>query len=58
MSALLANWKTGAAGLIIIILGAFGSFFGIHVPGFSMDFGTALTTGIALILAKDAAPSA
>lgn len=53
MAALLTNWKTGAAGLIIILIGALSTFLGIHVPGFNMDFGAALTTGIALILAKD-----
>lgn len=53
MSSILTNWKTSLAGLIIIVLGALGSFLGIHVPGFSMDFGVALTTGIAMILAKD-----
>ena len=53
MASLLTNWKTGLAGLIIIALGALSSFLGVHVPGFNMDFGAALTTGIALILAKD-----
>ena len=53
MSSLLTNWKTGLAGVIIILLGALSSFLGISVPGFNMDFGAALTTGIALILAKD-----
>ena len=53
MASLLTNWKTGAAGLIIIVLGALSSFLGIHVPGFNMDFGAAVVTGIGMILAKD-----
>lgn len=53
MDSIMKNWKTSAGGLIIIILGALGTFIGIKVPGFSMDFGVALTTGLALLFAKD-----
>jgi len=53
MPSILANWKTSLTGVLIIALGALGSFLGIHVPGFSMDFGAALTMGIGLLLAKD-----
>jgi len=54
MQSLLTNWKTSVGGLLIILLGALGTFLGIKVPGFNMDFGSALTAGIALIFAKDA----
>ena len=53
MSSLLANWKTSLAGVLLVVMGALNTFLGIHVPGFSMDFVTALTAGIGLIVAKD-----
>jgi hypothetical protein len=53
MATLLSNWKTSVGGLIIILIGALSTFVGIKVPGFNMDFGSALTAGLALILAKD-----
>ena len=55
MDSIMKNWKTSVGGLIIIVLGALASFVGIKVPGFSMDFGVALTTGLALLFARDAA---
>lgn len=53
MSSLLSNWKTSVTGLIIIGLGALGSFVGIQIPGFTMDFGAALIMGVGMLLAKD-----
>ncbi len=53
MNSLLTNWKTSASGLIIILLGALGTFVGVKIPGFTMDFSAALLTGIGLIMAKD-----
>lgn len=53
MSSLLTNWKTSLTGLIIIALGAAGTFAGIKIPGFSLDFLTALTVGTGLLFAKD-----
>lgn len=47
------NWKTTAAGLLLIGEGVAHTFFGVNIPGFSMDLGAALTAGIGLILAKD-----
>jgi hypothetical protein len=53
MKSLLTNWKTTLAGVVIIVLGAMNTFLGIHVPGFNLDFLAALTTGSALLFAKD-----
>jgi hypothetical protein len=53
MNFIVTNWKTSAAGLIVILLGALGTFAGIKVPGFDLEFLAALTAGIGLILAKD-----
>lgn len=54
MSSLMANWKTSLGGVVLIGVAALGTFLGIKVPGFSMDFGAALTAGLALIFAGDA----
>jgi hypothetical protein len=54
MKPILANWRTTAAGLIVVALGAAKTFLGIDVPGFSLDFIAALPVGVGLILAKDA----
>lgn len=56
MQNLFTNWQTSLTGVVIIGLGALGTFLGIKIPGFTMDFGTALAMGIGLILAKDGAP--
>ncbi len=53
MDSILSNWKTSLTGVVIIILGALGTFLGVKVPGFSLDFGSALTVGIGLLLSKD-----
>lgn len=53
MQSLLTNWKTTLTGVVIIVLGALSSFLSIKIPGFGLDFGTALTVGIGMILAKD-----
>jgi hypothetical protein len=55
MKSILANWQTTAAGLIVIACGAANTFLGIHVPGVSLDFVSALPVGLGLIFAKDAA---
>jgi hypothetical protein len=49
----LTNWKTSAGGLILIVMGALHTFLGINIPGFGMDFGSAMAAGLALIFAKD-----
>jgi hypothetical protein len=55
MEALLNNWKTGAAGAIVILLGAL-ELASVHIPGFSMDPGAAFAAGLGLLLAGDAKP--
>lgn len=50
---MLANWKTSVAGLLLIAVGVVAPLFGVEVPGFHMDPGTAVTMGIGLILSKD-----
>jgi hypothetical protein len=54
MSTIAANWKTTATGVIVIALGAAHTFLGIDIPGFTLDFLSALPVGAGLILAKDA----
>ena len=49
----LTNWKTSAGGFILILMGALSTFVGVKIPGFNMDFGSALAAGLALIMAKD-----
>jgi len=56
MSTILANWKTSLSGLILILIGLMSILFDYHVPGFTQDAGTAIATGIGLLLAKDATP--
>lgn len=51
---LIANWKTSIAGLVLIAVGLLEGGLGMHIPGFSMDAGAALATGIGLLMAKDA----
>ncbi len=53
MTALLNNWKTSTAGAVVIALGVM-HYFGVTVPGFTMDIGPAITAGIGLIFAHDA----
>lgn len=56
MQNLSINWKTSLAGLGVIAAAALHTFFGVNIPGFStMDLGTAIMTGIGLIMAKDGA---
>jgi hypothetical protein len=54
MNTIAANWKTTATGVIVIALGAAHTFLGIDIPGFTLDFLSALPVGAGLILAKDA----
>ena len=49
----LTSWKTTAGGVATIALGALTTFVGVKIPGFNMDFGSALIAGMALIAAKD-----
>ena len=51
--AIFTNWKTSLTGVIVIAIGVLGSAFGIHIPGFTMDPGPAIATGIGLLLARD-----
>ena len=53
MTAVLTNWKTTVAGIVVIVLGGL-HYVGVNVPGFTMDIGPAITAGIGLILAGDA----
>jgi hypothetical protein len=53
-TAIVTNWQTTAAGLIVVALGAAHTFLGIDVPGFTLDFIAALPVGAGLILAQDA----
>lgn len=53
MNSLLVNWKTSLAGVVLIVVGIMGAILGIHIPGFSMDSGAAITMGIGLLVAKD-----
>lgn len=47
------NWKTTVAGLVTIALGALSTFAGVRIPGFNLDFMSALIPGVGLIMAKD-----
>jgi hypothetical protein len=53
MQSILANWKTSAAGALVILLGV-AELFGIHIPGFAMDPGAAFAAGSGLLMAGDA----
>ena len=54
LTAILANWKTTAAGLIILAAAVLHSL-GVDVPGFSgLDLGQAIIIAAGLILAHDA----
>ena len=53
MNAITANWKTSLTGAIVICLGLLKAVLGIEIPGFTMDIGPAMATGIGLLLAKD-----
>jgi len=44
----------GSGGVIVIALGAAHTFLGIDIPGFALDFLSALPVGAGLILARDA----
>ena len=57
MQSILANWKTSAAGALVIVLGV-AELAGIHIPGFAMDPGAAFTAGAGLLMAGDAASKA
>ena len=50
MQSILANWKTSAAGALVIVLGV-AELAGIHIPGFAMDPGAAFTAGAGLLMA-------
>ena len=53
MNMVLTNWKTTVAGVVVLLVGVVAPLFGVNVPGFHMDVGTALVTGYGLIVAKD-----
>ena len=53
------NFSTGyntyiLAALIILCSGA-EAFFGVDIPGFDMDFGTAIATALAVVTARQGA---
>lgn len=50
----IGHWKTTVAGVILIGAAVCHSFFGIDIPGFTMDLGTSITMGLGLIVATDA----
>ena len=52
---MLTNWKTTLAGVLLIGCSVLSSI-GIHIPGFTdPGLGAAITGGIGLIVASDAA---
>ena len=53
MSAYLANWKTTAAGVVLIV-GALAEIAGVHIPGLAGTPDSLLVAGLGLIFAKDA----
>jgi hypothetical protein len=53
MNSILVNWKTSLAGVVLIIVGGLAAVLGIHIPGFTMDAGAAITMGMGLLVAKD-----
>lgn len=53
MANMLTNWKTSLGGLVLVGVAALHTFAGVNVPGFSMDFGAAVTAGLALLFAQD-----
>lgn len=60
MKNLLLNWRTTAAGVLLIVLAVL-SMAGVAIPGFTMPaggIGTAIVMGVGLILSGDASLSA
>src|ERR1700731_487607 len=55
MQSLMLNWKTSVADVVLIVVGILGAILGVHIPGFTMDSGAAITMGIGLLVAKDGA---
>jgi galactokinase len=53
MQAILTNWKTSLAGVIIIALGAANTFLGVHVPGFDLSFASSIPIGVGLMFSSD-----
>jgi len=53
LNTITTNWQTSAGGAILLMVGVLGAAFDLHVPGFTMDSGVAIATGIGLLLAKD-----
>jgi hypothetical protein len=51
------NWKTTAAGAILIGAAVLHQVFGVNIPGFNMDIGAAIAAGLGLITASDAGNS-
>lgn len=54
MNSMLVNWKTSIAGVVLIAVGILGTVLGVHIPGFTMEPGIAIATGLGLLMAKDA----
>jgi hypothetical protein len=53
MNHVFVNWKTSVAGAVLMVVGLLSSMFDIHIPGFTMDGGAAIATGLGLLMAKD-----
>jgi hypothetical protein len=54
MSSMLVNWKTTLSGTVLILVGGIELALNLHIPGFSMEPGVAITMGLGLLMAKDA----
>lgn len=54
MNSLMTNWKTSLSGAVLILVGGLEIVLGMHIPGFAMEPGVAITMGIGLLMAKDA----
>ena len=54
LAPILTNWKTSAGGAVMIVIGLLSIVFDVRIPGFTLDAGPAIATGIGLLLAKDA----
>ena len=55
IDAIRKNWRTTTAGCALVIMGVLAGVFGVSIPGFTESPGEAITAGLGLILAKDAA---
>lgn len=47
------NWKSSAAGLVLVMVGVMSAVLHVTIPGFTMDPGAAIAAGLGLLVAKD-----